>query len=228
MPVELSKGVELCPEYLGMLFEDAGKRDIALGEVQSALDELDVQDFVLLALDYSGDSGEVIYRWALFLVLATFSKAMKQHVEMIFPGEEFDEYEPDDFMHEQFVEARITENVESDDVVASSPAHLDSQANWDVASTAGFGVFADRVVWTRERLLDIVHGAGDRWAVNFTDSVAPANRPAWERMVNNVAEVTRGTEPWPRIIGKWLEESAVLTQQIGIAIRMTFCSGLKR
>ncbi|PPF36397.1 hypothetical protein C5B93_09550 [Rathayibacter sp. AY1A2] len=216
IPSKLSAGLDLCPSYFGMLFESAEARDLSVKQAKDALLLSDVEDFILLSLDYSGSDERVIFPYANFLALSKFDQAMREHISLHFSEDAIDEFEPEDYWQEELVQTHLSRIIECDEVSISTPYQLGVLETWSLVVTEGSGVFADPLVWPSERLLELVSGSRSRYAMNYSDQVVPANRPAWLKLLGNVDQVTRGTDPWPQIIHSWLEEA----EHIGAEVRL--------
>jgi hypothetical protein len=205
---------EICPMYLGMLYENSDTRDEAALQVVQVLRSLSINDYIVVNVDYQGKSEKVLYPHGIFVVFAVFSPAVEEQVCTLFPEETEDVYEEDDYWHEQIIQTRLTEAIGIDEVVNDSPGHLDSLTEWAKSRPKGFGIYGDPVIWPEISLLELISGANTQHTVNYSNLVSAAHAPAWARMRTDVDSVINGDGAWPAVVNSWLDESEQLAADV--------------
>jgi hypothetical protein len=103
----LDAGLEICPCHLDFTFSTEEARNEASTKMPSALDDLGVQNYVLLDMNYTGMSEAVIFPLSCYVVLANFDDYLRDDVGGRFP--EDCEEEPDDapWWHEELLQGAL-------------------------------------------------------------------------------------------------------------------------
>jgi len=213
-----SAGNEICPMYLGMLYENSDARDEASLQVVGLLRGLSICDYIVVDVNHEGNSGKVLYPFGIFVIFAVFSAAVEEQVCILFPEDTEEVYDEDDYWHEQIIQTRLTETIRIDEVVNDSPGHLDSLADWVKSRPKGFGIYGDPIIWPQLSLLELISGADTQHTVNYSNLASTAHAPAWARMRTDVDSVISSNGRWPALINSWLDESEQLSAEVKVQI----------
>jgi hypothetical protein len=213
-----STGNDICPMYLGMLYQSPRSRDNAAKQISAKLRTLAIDDYILIDVDYDGLSQRVSSPSGIFVVFAAFSATVEQHVCTLFPDETEDVFEEEDYWHEQVIQTQLTRSIQSEEIENRSPGGLDSEVKWTKSNTRGFGVYGNPIIWPEDVLLELITGADTEYTVNYTTLVSTAHSQSWSRMRNTVARVVDGDGAWPEVIAAWYDECEDLNAEINVQI----------
>jgi hypothetical protein len=203
---ELSNGRETCPLHLALLFETVAQRPAAKVRALQALDGLEIEDYVLLELDYVGSDTRVITPFALYLVFPEFSEAFRDHIRLLFPDDCEEEPENSPWWHEQLAQTRVVEVAEANDVEISSPERFATFDGWERVSVMGSGQYDDGIIWNADQLESLVRADGEQYSIPFERRVAVANKAAWSRMRQDLKNCLLGFGDWPEMVMLLLDE----------------------
>lgn len=81
----LASGLETCPMHLNLLFASRESRDAAKETVATAVNDMCVEDYITVDLDYIGTDRRVIYPFGYYVAFGEFSEALREFARAEFP-----------------------------------------------------------------------------------------------------------------------------------------------
>jgi hypothetical protein len=202
----LASGLETCPVQLNLLFGSQAARDAAKEAVADAVNDMCVEDYITVDLDYAGTNPHVIYPFSHYLVFGEFPEGLRQFVRTKFPEDCEEEPEGSPWWHEQLVQSYIVVAAHADEVEISDPGRFGSIESWDMPEVAGHGCYDDPLVWPKGELLRTLAADGETYSNPFKRRVTVSNKPSWSRMRRDLARCLEGAGQWPDVIPALLDE----------------------
>ena len=203
---ELAAGLETCPVHLNLLFVSQVARDAAKETVADAVNDMCVEDYITVDLDYTGMNPHVIYPFGHYVVFGEFSEVLRQFARTEFPEDCEEEPEGSPWWHEQLVQSYIVKAVHADDVEIGDPGRFGAIESWDMPEVVGHGCYDDPLVWPKEELLRTLAAEGETYSIPFRRRVIVSNKPSWSRMRRDLARCLEGAGQWPDVIAALLDE----------------------
>jgi hypothetical protein len=202
----LASGLETCPIHLNLLFASREARDAAKETVADAVNDMCVEDYITVDLDYVGTNPHVIYPFSHYVVFGEFSEVLREFARTEFPEDCEEEPEGSRWWHEQLVQGYIVVAAHADEVEVSAPDRFGAIESWDMPEVVGHGRYDDLLVWPKDVLLLTLAANGETYSVPFKRQVAVGNRPAWLRMRRDLARCLEGAGQWPDVVAALLDE----------------------
>ena len=105
-PPRLASGLEMCPVHLNLLFGSQEARDKAKEVVAEAVNDMCVEDYITVDLNYAGANPHVIYPFGHYVVFGEFPEMLREFARTRFPEDCEDEPGNSPWWHEQLVQSQ--------------------------------------------------------------------------------------------------------------------------
>ena len=204
--LRLASGLEMCPVHLNLLFGSQEARDKAKEVAAEAVNDMCVEDYITVDLNYAGANPHVIYPFGHYVVFGEFPEMLREFARTRFPEDCEDEPGNSPWWHEQLVQSSIVVAVHADEAEISSPERFGAMKSWDMPEIAGRGCYDDPLIWPEQELLRALAAEGETYSMPFKRRVAVSNKPAWSRMRRDLARCLKGAGQWPDVMAALLDE----------------------
>jgi len=192
-----------------ILFSDAENRNRAISRVTAAAERAGLLDFVLLRVDYEGDSDKVIYPHGIYLVFSSPFQTMTPSEIAVAKEKmtwEDDLEEPDENFLVTFREVLGTIG---DDSEIGYPEKLGSIASsgWRIAVVHRSGRYASNAgLLSDEQVIADAKRIEGGAAYYLVRTASPKYTPSWEQLKEDAKIVLLGDPEWAAILPMLLAE----------------------
>lgn len=210
------KSVQLAPEgeekfifprHNIFLYEIIENREIAIEKLEDILRELEITNYYLLIINYEGDSENVIYPFAIYLVLDIFKALEKERIKKnlnILDDDSYEfENEGEDInikpLFEEEALSEITNRLDLIDTmeVGTSEKLQGMMSNgWHINKIyQGNQLFKNLLINDEEIIKEIISFEGGN-SVIYTSVTTPKIQPSWKAIYEGLKHFLYGNDLW--------------------------------
>lgn len=199
-PVDKPDNFEICPEHILYLFEKSKNKNNALKQYIDGLKKLNINDFCVLDISYSGDNKAIIYPFGVYIVICEFNDnsrlAFASDSDLDVSDIDFDD---SPYYVEQMMLGRLSQDVRIfDDYEIGYPETFTSiLENWKINEIYRFGILqkSEDVIDDNE-LIKKIAGFEGRNAYFYHGFTTPKHKEHWDAIKNNAKYTLIGNQFW--------------------------------
>jgi|694.fasta_scaffold122040_3 hypothetical protein len=204
------------PRHNIFLYEIIKNRDIAREKLEKILKELEITNYYILIINYEGDSENVIYPFAIYLVIDMFKYSEKEKIKNnlnIFYDDNYGFDEDDDDIDikpllEEEALSEITNRLIGliDSLEGGTAETIQGMMSkgWHIQTIYKGNQLDSQLITDEEIIKEIISFEGGN-SVIYTSVTTPKIQPLWQSTIENLQHFLYGNDCW-EIGANWFSQ----------------------